>query len=158
MKKLKPGTVVHSPVLALRWTHHGVNAREASLGARLAKALVRRERELRSYPGQRILTETKKAFIYRNCWSGRVCALLLHAVDKEKDCASGEHPRLLLWSPRCIGRGIAWLWGPVCSKNAKLCISSVCSKNAQNTGSQSSLGAAMAMSFDLLYPAPIALR
>ena len=71
MKKLKPGTVVHSPVLALRWTHHGVNAREASLGARLAKALVRRERELRSYPGQRILTETKKAFIYRNSWSVR---------------------------------------------------------------------------------------
>ena len=71
MKKLKPGTVVDSPVLALRWTHHGVNAREASLGARLAKALVRRERELRSYPGQRILTETKKAFIYRNSWSVR---------------------------------------------------------------------------------------
>ena len=71
LQKLKPGTVVDSPVLALRWTHHGVNAREASLGARLAKALVRRERELGSYPGQRILTETKKAFIYKDSWSVR---------------------------------------------------------------------------------------
>jgi len=52
LQKLKPGTVVDSPVLALRWTHHGVSAREASLGARLANALVRRDLGLRSYPGQ----------------------------------------------------------------------------------------------------------
>ena len=60
LQKLKPGTVVDSPVLALRWTHHGVNAREASLGARLAKALVRRERELRSYPGQKFSQRQRK--------------------------------------------------------------------------------------------------